>query len=147
MKRPRPLERRVNECATRLDSFQQLQSRSEYSELHVDVPGRAKGITHRMIYKETAGRFNLRSEIAAGGDTHGRNTRLFCNPAYQTHGLVIERSRRYSNQQVDFVLLQLSNKRRRGFLQDPAAIVDPTHETTPEAPGDTAELSSCNHFA
>jgi len=100
-----------------------------------------------MIYKQTAGRFDLLGEIPAGGYTDGRNPRLFRNSAYQTHGLVIEGSRRYGYQQVDFVLLQLGDERRRGLLQDLAAIVDPTHEAAPETPCDTAQLSSRDHFA
>lgn len=67
------------------------------------ITGPAKGIAHGMIDEQASGRADQGGDIPPGGNRNGGNAHVLDNARDQTHGLVIERSSRYGDQQIDAV--------------------------------------------
>ena len=96
--RLRPLTRQVDERAPLCSRLHELQRGAQYPQLHRRVPWGAERIAHRVIDEDAAGRLHLSCQITARRNAHGRNSALFYDSAYQTHGLVVERSGGYRDQ-------------------------------------------------
>ncbi len=109
----RPLTWVIHQDSTLLSVRDQLNCGLQYGALHYLVKGFTKIIAHWMIDENSPRRLNLRNQVPACCDAHGGNTSGFYHSAYQTHGLMIERSGRAGDQNINFILPQLLNKGRR----------------------------------
>ena len=104
---------------------------TEDRELLRRVVRRSKIVSHWSVYEQASRRFDLRCQVKPGRDTHSGDVRLFRDATNQTHGLVVEGSGGNREQNVDAVLTELLDERRRGFLNELGTIVDTAHETAP----------------
>ena len=73
---------------------------------------RTEVVTHRKIYEDAPWRLHLSGEITTGGYAYCSNVCFLGDSADQTHGLVVERSGRRGEQDVDRVLVEFRNEGR-----------------------------------
>ena len=90
-------------------------------------------VAHRKIDKHGARRIDLTDQVETGCHTHRRNPRFLCDSTNQTHGLMVEGSSGYSEQDVYPIDFQFLDKRGGRLLYHLRAVIDPTHETAPHA--------------
>ena len=87
--------------------LQERERVTENAPLQRGVASMTERVTHRVIDEDGARRLHLQREIARGRHQHGGDACFLDDSGDQTHGLVIERSSRYRDQDVYPVLAQL----------------------------------------
>ncbi len=98
-----PLLRQINQYAGRGGGDGEIQRGAQDFRLHGGIAHTPEGIPHGEIDEKTAWRTYQRGDIAPGGNIDGRYAGFFNNSRDQTHGLMVERSSRNGDQQIDGV--------------------------------------------
>jgi hypothetical protein len=115
--------------------------------LHRHIMRPTEWIAHREIQEDRSRRQNLKCQVTTGTDINGRDAGFLHNPRYQTHGLVIERSGRHQDEEVDLIFLQFAHECRGRLFDDRGAIVDASHESAPQALGHRADHARLGEFS